>query len=102
MKIKNMKKKETKVVMTEMFMAKAGNDFTRCFHGTIKREKDVEGNPVVRSRIKVNQGYILAIAEDQWVLGTKLDELVVLILDKKMHSNKGIFFNHNNFENSLN
>jgi len=42
-----MKKKDFKVQITELFMAKKGDDFTRCFHGTIKREKDENGNPFV-------------------------------------------------------
>ncbi len=84
-----MKKKESKIQMTELFMAKPGNDFSRTFHGTIKREQDDDGNPVVRSIIKVNNGYILAQAEDQWKLGTKLDELVLMNLDKDLHKNAG-------------
>lgn len=99
--ISNMKKKEPDLKITELFMAKAGNDFSRCFHGIIRREKDDDGNPIVRSEIKVNKGYILAEGRDQWELGTKLDELVLMVLDKGLHDNKGNFFNHNNFQNSL-
>lgn len=95
-------KKETKIEMTEIFMAKAGNDFSRCFHGTIKRETDENGNPIVRSKIKVNNGYILAEAEDQWVLGEKLDQLVIMILNKGLHDNKGTYYVCGEFENSLN
>lgn len=98
---KKKKKPEPKIEITELFMAKAGWD--RCFHGTIKRDKDdVNGNPVVRGYIKIHDGYILAEANDQLILGTKLDELVLMILDKELHENTGVFFNHNNFENSMN
>lgn len=106
--------KKIKVEITEIFMAKAGlgmKGFDRCFHGSIKREKDENGNPVVRGEIVMHDGYhydnvemewvrnekvnvtgqIYAMAEDQWKLGNKLDELVILVVDKGLHNNKGIF-----------
>jgi hypothetical protein len=84
-------KKEMKIQITEIFMAKAGKTgWDRCFHGTIKREKDENGNPVVYSKIKVNDGYIYAKAEDQWVLGEMLDDMVLMILDYDLHKSKGI------------
>lgn len=89
------KKKDLNIQITELFMAKAGKtDFARCFHGTIKREKDENGNPVVRGKIFVKDethcGYIYAMADDQWLLGDILDELVLMILDEGLHSNAGI------------
>ena len=51
--------------------------FTRCFHGTIKREKTEDDKPVVRGKIKVNDGFIWAEAADQWILGEMLDEMVL-------------------------
>jgi hypothetical protein len=84
------KKKDLKIQLTEIFMAKAGrNGWDRCFHGTIKRETDAEGNPVVIGRIKVLNGFIYAMAEDQWVLGDMLDDMVLMILDKGLHSETG-------------
>lgn len=62
-------------------MAKAGNDWNRSFHGTIRREHDENGDPLVYGKIQVNDSYIYAIAHDQWELGKKLDEMVALILD---------------------
>lgn len=88
------KKKEIKIQLTELFMAKAGKkDFSRCFHGTIVRGTDDEGNPVVHSKIcvknKIHNGYIYAMAKDQWELGEKLDDLVLMILDYGLHSHAG-------------
>ena len=74
-------KKKNDIEITELFMAKAGNDWNRCFHGTIRRERDENGNPVVYGKIKINDGYICAMASDQWELGEKLDELVLMVLD---------------------
>ena len=92
-----MKNDKLKVEITEIFMAKAGlgmKGFDRCFHGTIKREKDENENPVVRGKIliknEIHDGYIYAMAEDQWKLGEKLDELVIMVVDKELHSNSGI------------
>jgi hypothetical protein len=85
-------KKEIKVEITELFMAKAGlgnKGFDRCFHGTIRRERDAEGNPVVYGKIKVNDGYIYAKAENQWILGDKLDQMIIMILDNGLHQDSG-------------
>jgi hypothetical protein len=83
--------KELKIRLTEIFMAKAGkNGWDRCFHGTIRREVDENGNTVVCSKIKVNNGYIYAKASDQWQLGDMLDEIVLLVLDKGIHSQSGV------------
>lgn len=81
--------KTPKLEITEIFCAKAGNDWSRCFHGTIRRETDADGKPVVIGKIKVNDGYILACARDQWELGEKLDEMVLMILDRGLHNDAG-------------
>jgi len=76
--------------ITEIFMAKAGkNGWDRCFHGTIRRETDADGNPIVIGKIKVNDSYIISSAKDQWELGEKLDEMVVMILDKGLAFDSG-------------
>jgi hypothetical protein len=85
------KRKDLNIQLSEIFMAKAGrNGWDRCFHGTIKREADSEGNPIVHAKIKVKGGFIYARASDQWVLGDMLDEMVLMILDKGLHSDSGI------------
>lgn len=71
-------------------MAKAGNDWERCFYGTIQRNVDINNQPFVYSKIKVNDGYIYSRSDNQNDLGTKLDELVVLVLDKKIHKPSGV------------
>ncbi len=82
-----------KIQITEIFLAKAGNDFSRCFHGIIKREKDEHGTPFVFGKILVknrkHNGYIYSRASDQWILGEKLDEMVLLILDNGLNDDKG-------------
>ena len=89
--MKNDKKDD--FTITELFTAKAGNDHSRYFVGTIIREKDENGKEVmVRGKINVkneqHDGYILATAKDQWELGKKLDVLVLLILDYRLHNFK--------------
>ena len=77
-------KKNIKLV--EIFMAKAGrgnNGFDNCFHGTIQRETDEKGNPIVFGKIYVNDKIISAMAENQWKLGEKLDELVLFALNNE-------------------
>ena len=82
-------RKKDKIEITEIFMAKAGkgnSGFDRCFHGTIRRGYDVNGNPVVYGKIKVNDVIIYASAPDQLELGEKMDEMVLLILNYDMHN----------------
>lgn len=82
--------KTPKIVISEIFMAKAGKKgWDRCFHGTIRRETDADGNPIVYGKIKVNNGYIIASAKDQWELGDKLDTIVLLVLDYNIHKGYG-------------
>ena len=77
-------KKPLNIEITEIFMAKAGkNGWDKCFHGTIRRSTDENGNPVVYGKIKVNDGLIFATAKDQWELGEKLDEMVLQVLNTK-------------------
>jgi len=83
--------KKVNIEITEIFMAKCGDDWNRCFHGTICRKRDDDGNPVVFGKIKVNDGYIYATAPDQWELGEKLDTIVEMILDYDLHNNSGKF-----------
>jgi hypothetical protein len=71
--------KKDRFEITEIFMAKVGNDWNRCYHGTIRREVDENGKPVVYGKIKINNGYICAQASDQWELGAKLDELAFMV-----------------------
>jgi len=79
-----MKRKKIDIELTELFMAQA--DKYRCFYGIIKRDIDTNGNPVVYGKIKVNDGYIYAMAGNQDELGEKLDEMVLMVLDKGLHS----------------
>lgn len=81
--------KKKNIKLTEIFTAKAGlgnKGFDRCFHGTIKRDFDEDENPIVYGKIIVNDGHIIATASDQWELGDKLDELVLMILDHDLHN----------------
>ena len=80
-------KKEDKFKITELFMAQA--DINRRFFGTIKRGCDADGTPVVRGRIEVQDGFVLAQAGCQDDLGTRLDELVKMVLDLGLHSDPG-------------
>lgn len=102
-----MDKKKDKILITELFMGKAG--WGRCFHGTIRRETNENGHSIVCSKISMHEGYhydkvekewvrtekpvitgyIYAMAEDQWELGKNLDDIILMILDFGLHSDNG-------------
>lgn len=84
------KKKDSKFQITEIFVAKAGKDWNRRFHGTLNREKDENGKEcLVRGKIFIKtatqDGFVLSTAKDEWELGKNLDELVWLVLDFALH-----------------
>lgn len=94
--------KSPNIEITELFMAKAGKKgWDRCFHGTIKRDVDEDGNPVVYGKIKVNDGYIIAKATDQWILGEILDEMVLMVLDLGIHAVEGESLSIDGFKHYL-
>ncbi|MCB8999323.1 MAG: hypothetical protein H6540_04545 [Bacteroidales bacterium] len=73
--------KSPKIEITELFMAKAGKKgWDRCFHGTIKRETNSDGNTIVYGRLR----FMMAVASAKiWELGDLLDDMVLIVLDKK-------------------
>jgi hypothetical protein len=83
-----MTNKKDNLEIQEIFMAKAGKQgWDRCLYGTIQRGLDSDGSPVVRGKIKVLDGFVCAMAKDQWELGEKLDELVFLVLEYELQGN---------------
>lgn len=84
-----MKKHEDRIQITELFMATAGGDFSRCFYGTIQRLTDEDGTDYCFGKLTVNQGFICARGRNQEELGRKLDEIVLCILDYGLHDNMG-------------
>jgi hypothetical protein len=92
-----------KIQLAEIFMAKAGrHGWDRCFHGTIRRKIDEDGSPIVIGKIKVLNGFILAQANDQWELGEMLDEIVLMVLDNRIHADNGKFVAIGNIKYFLN
>ena len=80
------KEKKQKVEITEMFVAKAqfGQDYSTCparvFWGIITRSIDDFGNPVVFSRILMDDdGLLCAQASDQKVLANNLNTMARMI-----------------------
>jgi len=85
-----MENNEDRFDITELFMVKAGKkDWHRRFLGTIKREVDGAGKPMISGKVVVNDCTIYAQAENEELLGEKLDEMVLLVLDFGMHSTAG-------------
>jgi len=83
------KEKKPKIEVTEMFVAKACP--SRVFWGIITRSVDDFGNPVVFSRILMdNDGLLCAQASDQKVLANNLNQMARLICYQGLHSDHGI------------
>jgi hypothetical protein len=83
------KEKKQKVEVTEMFVAKAYKH--KIFWGIITRTVDDLGNPVVFSRILMDDdGLLCASAENQKVLSKHLNELAKMVCIGNLHSDSGV------------
>ena len=65
-------------------------DRNRRFYDSIKREPDSDDTPVVRGRIKMQDGFVSAQAACQDELGSRLDELAKMVLDYGLHNDCGV------------
>lgn len=75
-----------KIKITEMFMAKAGDQW---FYGIIKWSKDAKGNSHLLPRRIINKGNVQACASDQKMLAKMLGEMCVMVLDFALHTDTG-------------
>jgi hypothetical protein len=82
------KKPFADIIITELFLVKA--DWTRTFMGTIRREVDGDGNPVLLGEVIVQEGKIWSKADNQEELMMNMDALCTLKLDYGLHFTCGI------------
>ena len=87
------KKKLQEIQITELFLVKAGNDFTRTFLGEIRREVDEDGNPIVTGKVIVQEGFIWSKASSQEALMKNMDDICMMKLDEDLHSSSGVTSN---------
>jgi hypothetical protein len=82
------KEKKQKIEITEMFVAKACP--ARVFWGIITRSFDDFGNPVVFSRILMeDDGLLCAQASDQKELANNLNSMARMIVFEGLHYERG-------------
>ena len=81
-----MKRKKIDIEITELYMYKAGQDWHRRFMGTIKRDFDDSGEPVVCGRVEVGDCIVYSMASDKDQLGEQMDAVVLMVLDYDLHS----------------
>ena len=85
--------------MTELIMVKA--DWSRTFIGEIRRFFS-EDNSVVHGEVRVDEGIIYSMAEDEDQLCRNLDELCALKLDHGLHHSTGVFMGEGDYRFLLN
>lgn len=84
------KKKLQGIQITELFLVKSGNDFTRTFIGEIRREIDDIGDEIVRGSVIIEEGKAWSKASSQEELMKNMDAICLLKLEKGLHSNVGL------------
>jgi hypothetical protein len=82
------KKPLADIIISELFLVKA--DWTRTFMGTIRREVDTNGNPVVMGEVIVYEGKIWSKAANQEELMKTMDAICTMKLDMGLHSHAGL------------
>jgi hypothetical protein len=82
------KEKKQKIEITECFVAKACPSMV--YYGIITRSVDDFGNPVVFSRILMeDDGLLCAQASDQKVLANNLNSMARMIVFEGLHDESG-------------
>jgi hypothetical protein len=76
------------IIIIEIILVRA--DWRRTFIGSIFRESDNEGNPVLRGEVFINEGMAWSKSSDEEELRNNLDDICLLKLDYNLHSNPGI------------
>jgi hypothetical protein len=84
------KKPHPDIEIVELILVKCGNDYDRTFMGTIKRELDSEGTPVLCGSVIVGEGKIYCCAATEDKLCQDLDEICLMKLDYNLHSSVGV------------
>lgn len=82
------KKKLSDIIITELFLIKA--DWQRTFIGSIRREADSEGNPVLSGKVIVQEGMIWSMSSDEEELRNNLDDICLMKLDFRLHEDLGV------------
>lgn len=77
-----------KLDITELFLIKA--DWGRTFMGTLTRDRITGDKEIVRGKVKVNDGNLLGVADNDDELTKNLDEICVMKLDMGLHDNPGV------------
>jgi len=82
------KEKKKKIEVTEMFVAKACKSMV--YWGIITRSVDENGNPILFSRILMDDdGLLCSQASDQKVLANQLNTMARMVVFGGMHDDRG-------------
>jgi hypothetical protein len=81
-----MENKKDRFEITELFMYKSGQNWHKRFMGTIKRMVDDDGKHFVCGQVEVNDFLLYAQADNEQLLGTKLDSMIAIILEYEQWS----------------
>lgn len=82
------KEKKQKVEVSEIFVAKACKH--KIFWGIITRTQDDLGNPILFSRIMMDDGLLCAQESDQKTLANNLNSMARMIVFEGLHSKRGL------------
>jgi hypothetical protein len=82
------KKSPPDIIITELIMIKA--DWQRTFIGSVRKEVDIEGNPVFSGSVIVQEGMIYCKSPSQEDLMNSMDEICLMKLDFRLHDDAGV------------
>jgi hypothetical protein len=82
------KKSPQDIIITELILIKA--DWQRTFIGSIRKEADIEGNPVFCGSVIVQEGMIYCNSSTQEDLIKNMDDICLMKLDFRLHDDAGV------------
>lgn len=82
------KKSPPEIIITELILIKA--DWQRTFIGSLRKELDIEGNPIHIASVIVQEGMIYGNSPNQEDLINNMDDICLMKLDFGLHEDAGV------------
>ena len=83
------KKKLPEIEIQELFIIKCGNSWNYTCYGIITKEKDENGNPIVRGTAVIDEGKAWSMASSEEELENNFDEICFIKIEMGLHQDSG-------------
>lgn len=67
--------------IVELFLVKCGNDWTRTYMATLRRDIDADGNPIIYGKVEIDGYIVKCLGKTEEEIGDTLDSICEFILN---------------------